>query len=288
MAEVLYPEYRAYVDSRVDVNDAMTALLAGSRLAAHTLQLTEGSTHTLREVFPSVEHIRRFNLRSDEARGYLLDADHHLASVALPYALATHEDFVSRTLELLKDHDRVLATGGKPIRAWNMHTIFFDTCNSPEPSEWMQSFHVLRELRNCVTHAGGGVSERLIEAITDMGDDARDGWSRINLGAAPEGLTDGGRVRLTAELIFTAFAVTKQIGRAINVTLSSTFTAAEWARIIVNDFAGQTRKPRNSSGWRRALIGYARQYYAPLSVEESALEGAARELGEWTRARWSE
>lgn len=103
MPEIHYPAYRTYVDTRVEANDAMMALLAGSRLAAHTLQLTEGSTATIASVFPAVEHIRRFDLRSDIARDLLRNADFHLASVAVTYALATHEDFATSTLTRLRD-----------------------------------------------------------------------------------------------------------------------------------------------------------------------------------------
>ena len=72
--EILFPEYRAYVASRIEVNNAMMALLAGSRLAAHTLTLTVGSTATLSQLFPAVEHVGRFDLRSDSARQLLNDA----------------------------------------------------------------------------------------------------------------------------------------------------------------------------------------------------------------------
>lgn len=266
----------------------MTALLAGARLAAHTLQLTTGSSHTLKDVFPAVEHIARFNLRSDDARAFLLDADHHLASVAVPYALATHEDYVTSALDLLKENGRSLITQGKQIRPWNMHTILFETCGAVEPAEWMQSFHVLRELRNCITHAGGGASSDLSGHIAAMGAKARSGWAGINLGKAPDAIVQNGSVVLTAELIFTAFAVTKRLGRAINETLSAELTENEWARVVVADFADQTRKLRNSASWRRSLLGYGRQNYERLALSEGALEAASRELGLWSRARWTD
>lgn len=102
MPEILFRDYREYAASRVEVNNAMMALLAGSRLAAHTLSLTAGSNATLGQLFPAVEHIDRLNLRSDSARQLLQDADHHIASVAIPYALATHEDFVTDMLALVE------------------------------------------------------------------------------------------------------------------------------------------------------------------------------------------
>ena len=193
VAEILFREYRDYVDNRVEVNNAMMALLAGSRLAAHTLSLTAGSTTTLAQVFPAVEHIGRFNLRSDSARQLLADADQHIASVAIPYALATHEEFVMGMLEFLKAEGRSLITYGKQIRAWNMHSALFETCGYVKPSEWMETFHALREVRNSIIHAGGAADTRLADAIAAMGPAARAGWSKLNLNTQPEALIDDRR-----------------------------------------------------------------------------------------------
>lgn len=287
MTAIQYPAYRDYVANRVEVNDAMVALLAASRLAAHTLQLTAGSRATLGQLFPAVEHIERLNLRSDTARDLLHNADHHIASVALPYALATHEEFVMAMLAFLKDEGRTLVTDGKPVKPWNMHTVLFDTCGVVEPEEWMQSFHVIREMRNCIIHQGGGVSDHLKGSIAQMGLAARSGWERLNLGQAPEALDDGGRLVLTAEHFITAFAVTKRLGREINAVLRAELDRASWAQVAVKDFMSVTARVRNSSGWRRSLVGHARQYYAEASLAEADLEAAARDLGAWTLPRWS-
>lgn len=288
MPEILYPAYRDYYASRVEVNDAMAALLAGSRLAAHTLSLTAGSTATLGQLFPAVPHIDRFNLRSDAARALLDNADHHIASVAVPYALATHEDFVMAMLDFLKDEGRTLIRHGKPIKAWNMHAVLFETCGAAELEDWTQTFHVLREMRNCITHAGGEVDDKLRDAIADMGADARKGWAQINEGLAPEAIeSPEGQLVLTAEHVFTAFAVTKRLGREINAVLGSEFDGETWARVAIADYNAITSKVKNSSGWRRSLIGYVRQFYGQANINEADLEAAARHLGVWTVPKWS-
>jgi hypothetical protein len=264
----------------------MMAMLAGSKLAAHTLQLTVGSTSTLSQLFPAVPHIARFNLRSDAARAFLENADYHIASVSIPYALATHEDFVVEMLKFLKGNGVALQTGGRNIRAWNMHSVLFQSCGVSEPEEWLESFHVLREVRNCITHAGGSADSKLSEAIAAMGTGARAGWAAVNNGLAPESLIVGGRVALTAELIFQAFAITKRLGREINAALQSKLASAVWARMLVEDFAAQTSKAKNSDQWRRSLTGYASKHYSGMPIDAEELESAARELGVWTSARW--
>jgi hypothetical protein len=212
VGELLYPEYRNYLDTRVTVNNAMMALLAGSRLAGHTLQLTEGSQRTLGELFPAVEHIKRFNLRSDAARSLLHDADHHLASVALPYALATHEDFVISSIDLLRNEGFAIRRAGRSIKAWNMHDVLFNSSGYAIPGDLMQSFHLLREMRNCTIHVGGKVQPDLTTRIAAMGSSSTAEWQRLN-GQPPSAVVQAGQVTLIAEHIFTAFAITKSLGR---------------------------------------------------------------------------
>ena len=288
MADIKFPEYRDYYSSRVEVNDAMAALLVGSKLAAHTLSLTAGSTATLGQLFPGVEHISRYNMKSDLARNFLGNADHYIASVAVPYALATHEDFVMRMIDLIENEGKAILTNGKAVKAWNMHAVLFDSCGEVQPEDWIQTFHVLRETRNCITHAGGRVNQQLRDSIANMGPTARAGWQNINNGASPEALegADGGLV-LTAEHVFTAFAVTKCLGRKINALLGRRLEPLAWARIAVTDFDSATTKAKNSTTWRRSLIGYVKMMYATAPIAETHLEQAARELGLWTIPNWS-
>ena len=101
MREVRFTQYRSYEARRVDASNAMMALLAGAGMASHLLQLTRGSKHLLPEVFPQVPHIGRFNLRSELARKILDAADVHLGAMAIPYALAIHDDFLRECIDLL-------------------------------------------------------------------------------------------------------------------------------------------------------------------------------------------
>lgn len=283
MAEILFHKYRTYVASRVEVNDAMSALLASSRLAENSLAAVPPDM-LLTEKFPTVEHIERFNVTADRARAHFLGADHHLASVAVPYALATHENFVMEMLNLLKDEGRTLTTNR--LRAWNMQTVLFESCGEQEPLSWMESFHVLREMRNCITHAGAAAGDNLAKAIADMGPDARAGWTELT-GQPPESVEDDGRLVLTAQHIFTAFAVTNRLGREINALLRREFDRATWSRFAVEDHDQHTSAPRNSSNWRRKALGFVRQNYAALEIEEDDIESAARNLGMWTLSQWA-
>jgi hypothetical protein len=282
MAEVHFPDYRVYDASREEANNAMMALLVGSRLAAHTLRLTEGSTRVLSEIFPAVPHIKRFDLRTESARQLLLDADTHLGAAAVPYALAVHEDFVMTSLNLLKSWGVVLQTGKKAIKAWNMHEILFKTMNATGPQPSLSHYHLLRIMRNTQIHAGGTVSPELQNYVAKMASSSVTAWQRLT-GRPPADIAVGTKITFTVGDIIASFAVIKELARNINLGLQSTIQPSAWAQIIVEDYSSQTNNIRNSDNWMRSLRGYARTLYRPLGITASELEAAAIALGKWTR-----
>ncbi len=99
---VRFADYRQYEQVRVEASNAVMGLLAGARMAAHMLQLTEGSDRLLPEIFPQIPHIGRLNLTTEAARDILIDGDVYLGAMAVPYALAIHEDYLKTCLTLLQ------------------------------------------------------------------------------------------------------------------------------------------------------------------------------------------
>lgn len=282
--EARYPEYRGYTELRNTVNTAIMALLAGSRLANHTLALTAGSDRTLAEIFPAVEHIRRFNLRTDVAQNYLGAADSHLASMAITYTLAIHEDFVLTSIAFAKSHG-IAITSRRQIKAWNMHAVLFGALNYQPSSDWIECFHLLRHMRNSVAHAGGRPTSELNQHIPSMAAASVQQWQRLNK-EPPAKVVQNGVVVLNANHIFCALAVIKDLGRQINRALQSAISTGEWGKICVSDYAQVATKHKNSISWQRQLIAYARRYYRPLQLPQGDLEAAARALGFWTIAQW--
>ncbi|PRX66193.1 hypothetical protein B0I32_106329 [Nonomuraea fuscirosea] len=261
------------------------ALLAGSRLAAHTLQLTSGSQKLLPEIFPAVDHITRFNLQSETARELLLNADAYLGAVTIPYALAVHEDFVSVALDLVKRAGMPLLSLGKPIKAWNMHETLFRSLGAPLPAATLSQFHLLRHLRNALIHEGGAVSSQLIDAVNGMPGDVTVDWELLT-GRHPQDILSSSTIVFTANDIFASFAISKRLGRDINSALQIGLPSNVWVELAVEHFLddpASTGRTRNSDQWMRALWGYARRVYRELNLPEGELERAARTMGVWTR-----
>lgn len=285
MAETNFPLYREQAASRISANNAMMAILAGSRLASHTLKLTEGSALQLGKIFPGVQHIERFNLTTESAGSILRSADGHIAAVAIPYALATHEAFV---LDLLDLASAELGVSRPSVKAWNMHEKFFEVCSFKAPDEDLEIFHTLRELRNCIIHSHGFDKQgRLHGKIQDMGAAANSEWERLNLGVKAEDLLDTtGMIHLDVTHIFSAFAISKSLARKMNEALTQGLSRETWARVSIQDFASNTKKLKNSSAWRRAALGYVKMHYGPTNLTEQDVENAARSTGLWSAATW--
>lgn len=286
-----FPEYRRYESTRQEANNAMMALLAGSQLAAHTLQLTNGSTRLLPEIFPAVEHVSYFNLRTDAATQLLLDTGHHLGAVAVPYALAVHEDFVMTALDLLTAHGHVRRAPGQSsvtrnnrVSAWNMHEALWMTLGQSAPQhgalDCLEHFHLLRLMRNTQIHAGGSISTDLRSHAQSMSQSAEGSWLRIGR-RTPASVVAGAQLRFTTFDIFAAFATTKALGRAINSLLRDSLTPNQWAQMCIQDYAAMSSKPRGSDQWMRCLVGHAAINYSAGGLTERDVVDAAVASGDW-------
>lgn len=290
-----FPEFRQYEAVRQEANNAMMALLAGSKLAAHTLQLTAGSSRLLPEIFPGVEHVSYFNLRTDAATKLLADTGHHLGAVTVPYALAVHEDFVMTVLDLLSRFGyRRKAPGDTQdstrnrVTAWNMHESLWMTLGRRLPPRGsvlaLEQFHLLREMRNAQIHAGGTISARLSQEVTDITPEAATAWKALSR-RAPTDVIATDPLRFTTFDIFAVFATTKTLGRTVNHLLRDSLPARQWAEICLEDYSALTSKSSGSDQWMRGLIGHAAMNYAAGSVSEQDIIDAAVAAGAWPAGR---
>lgn len=295
-AWVGFPEFRRYEATRQEANNAMVALLAGSKLAAHTLQLTTGSSQLLPEIFPGVEHIKYFNLQTDAATELLLNTGHHLGAVAVPYALAVHEDFIMTVLTLLRQLGYPAQAPGKnqdleknPISAWNMHEAAFLTLSQSVPAPGspdiaLEHYHLLREMRNAQIHNGGAISSRLTRQVTDMSAVAAASWEDLAR-RPPMDIVRNSTLEFTTFDIFASFATTKTLGRLINTLVRDRLTTTQWAEICRADYAMLSSKPLRSDRWIRGLLGHAEMFYGTTPITEVDVIAAAVDAGQWTEGR---
>lgn len=267
---VRFPAFRHHEMARREANSAIMALLVGSQMTAHFLSLTVGSQHLLPAMFPAVSHVRRFNLTSDKAREVLLNADAHLGTMAVPYALAIHEDFLRTCLELL-------GIISEPPAA-RLHATLASHAGGGFDSDSLAQFHVLREMRNAVIHLGGRVDQRLVGCANRLSPSAETAWKKV-AGRSPRRLVPDDVVELGTGELFLSLAATKNLARQANKMLVPALPASEWASVILQDFRdngpANVQQPQR---WRK-LRGWRRFHYSATRVSDADLTAAAARHG---------
>ncbi|MET7971701.1 hypothetical protein ABZW44_01240 [Streptomyces mirabilis] len=280
MSIVHFPEYRAYEQDRIRASDAMMALLAGSRLAENTLRLTDGSTRLLPEIFPGVTHIRRMNLTTANARSLLAEAEQHLGAMAVPYALAIHEDFVKTCFDLLIRAGQITPAEVRSTDASSMHRAFENKVGQRLPNASMEQFQLIRRMRNAVIHAGGKPKQGLVNAANNLSSSALTQWTKIT------GEHPATRVKLGVPVTFShgelilALAVTKRISQEMNFSLRDSLSRATWADVALEDFVSEHPQLVHIAQRKRKLGGFLRSYYQALNLTEPEKSSAIQ------RARW--
>lgn len=286
MNEIRFARYREYVEARVEANNAMMALLAGSRLAAHALQLHGDSPHQLPGLFPAVRDIDRFNLPPGRASELLLDADAHLAAVAIPYALALYEAFVKDAALMLKSDGFTFPQDRAALSAGRMHQTLYKAAGVPQPADSVALFHVLRCARNAQIHHAGATTPEVLDAVNSLTGAQRARWEQLTMGETGAMFVNG-QLRFTIGHLIAAFAVAKESARHINQLLGQKLSRERWARYAVEDYSAATAHPRNSRQWKRGVLGFARFHYlGGLRLTEDELHHAARAAGIWTTPNW--
>ncbi|MFC8247478.1 hypothetical protein [Streptomyces chartreusis] len=279
MSIVHFPEYRAYEQDRIRASDAMMALLAGSRLAENTLRLTDGSTRLLPEIFPAVPHIRRMNLTTASARTLLANAEQHLSAMAVPYALAIHEDFVQTCFGLLIKAGQMTTREASDTNASSMHRAFEQKVGRQLPRESLEQFHLIRKMRNAVIHAGGKPNQGLVNASNNLSSSALAQWMKVAGEHPATRITLGVPVTFShGELILT-LAVTKRLAQEMNFSLRDSLPHAVWADVALEDFATEHPQLNHISQRKRKLTGFIRTYYQALNLTEAEVASAIQRAG---------
>lgn len=280
MGIVRFLAYRSYEESRIEANNAMMAMLAGSRLAGHMLGLASGSERMLPEIFPAVQHIGRMNLRVESARKLLAEAESHLSAMAVPYALALHEDYVITCLKLLQRARLINRDGVKSASPKTMHQKFETAASYSLSVVSVEQFDFLRLLRNSIIHAGGLPSSDLLAASINLGVTAVKNWETLT-GVAPSALVEEGRpISLHQGELVAALAITKSLAEQLNEGLQKALPREVWADLLCEDFCAELYKYTHEIQRARKLPGYARKNFDVIGLSAEEIKKAAQ------RATW--
>jgi hypothetical protein len=270
---VRFTDYRQYEQVRTEASNAVMGLLAGARMAAHMLQLTEGSDRLLPEIFPSIPHIGRLNLKTSAARGILAAGDTHLGAMAVPYALAIHEDYLRTCLTLLKRGGAKLSKSPDDLKLASQHAEIERVTGESFTSASLAQIHILRLMRNCTIHSGGKVDNSLLNRLALWPADAEVGWEKL-AGRSPRTLGAGDTVEFGHGEVLVALAVTKNLAREATQFLEPALPRDLWADILIEDLIdGQPAALSAPDAFRRAR-GLARFDYSPLNLTDAEIADA--------------
>jgi len=273
---VRFPAHRQYEALRVEASNALMGLLAGAQLSNHLLQLNRGSERLLPEVYPNVQHIRRFNLTADAASDILAEADVHLGAMSIAYALALHEDHMKTSLLMLADAGIISRRRAREAHAAGQHGLLEEACGGCFDPVPLQQLDVLRRMRNAVIHDGGRVSTGLLASIAALSPDAASGWVKIAK-SDPSVLTVGARLRFGHGEMLLALAVTKSVERESNRLLQLGLPRIEWVRIAVEDALASLPDVLRGNAAHRKVHGFTRHHYGPLAIERHEIDAALAE-----------
>ncbi len=279
MALVLYAEYRRLESLRRDANNAMMALLAGSKLAVNTLQLTRGSELVLSAIFPQVPHIKRFNLRADLAAALLDDAEHHLATMAVPYVLALHEEYMRNCASLLFSHGLLSKSQLDALSAKNVHEKVASSTNGAFTVESLELFHLARTLRNSQIHEGGRVNDECSAVRAGLSRTAVSLWEYLTKEPAAA-YAIGDPIDLRQPQLTAMLAITHKLMEEANVILQPAVPTATWASMAIADLLAEGMDLVGNPQQRfRKVVRFTRRYYSAVAIPDTELRTAALAAG---------
>jgi hypothetical protein len=271
---VRFAEYRQYEQVRVEANNAIMGLLSGAQMAAHMLQLTEGSHRLLPEIFPQIPHIGRFSLKTESARAILEAGDTHLGAMAVPYALAIHEDYLKTCLTLLQRGGKTLSRPAEELNLASQHEEIERATGRSFNHTSIQQIQVLRIMRNCTIHSGGRVDRRLVNRLARYwSDEAESGWLRLAK-VSPSALALGDPLLFRSGEALIALAITKNLAREATEFLAAALPRGLWAELLIEDLVSETPKIISDPNALRKARSLARWHYSPLKLTVDEISAA--------------
>lgn len=275
MRIVRFADYRQYEQIRIDASNAVMGLLAGAQMAAHMLQLTEGSDRLLPEIFPRIPHIGRLNLTTGVAREILTEGDIHLGAMAVPYALAIHEDYLKTCLALLQRGGISLSKSPGDFKLANQHEEIERVTGKAFTAASLEQLHTLRLMRNCTIHSGGRVNNALVNKLASWTPDAEMGWVRLTR-RSPRALQIGDAITFGHGEVLIALAVTKTLAREANQFLQPTLPRNLWADLVIEDLEAEAPAALTAPDVLRRASGIARFHYGLLKLTETEISAALK------------
>jgi hypothetical protein len=237
-----HPEFRSFKRARSDANRALSAILVALRLGTYELgRLPRSQSESLLGEYyrDEIPDIGDFNYRVSKARGHMQASESDLAYMAVPFATALYEAYLTdlATLVARDGHPRVPRRAG----ATGLHT-YLGAAGVALPAKEGLLFEAIRTIRNSIVHSAGVADDATEAAVAAVAADtaATDSWLRIAR-ATPPPVTAGSRIPLRGRDALIALYSVAQCAYALNHEAATVITKSTWADAAILDFRRQSR-----------------------------------------------
>ncbi|WP_218976527.1 hypothetical protein [Streptomyces sp. TLI_146] len=219
------------------------------------------------------------NLTTANARSLLSQAEQHLGAMAVPYALAIHEDFANTCFALLLRDGQITSAEIRNARASSMHGLFEQKIGKQLPSDSIEQYHLIRRMRNAVIHAGGKPQQGLVTAANNLSHRALAQWMKVTGDSPATRVKIGVPVTFSHGELVLALAVTKRISQEMNFALRDGLSRDTWADVALEDFVSEHPQLVHIAQRKRKLAGFLRSYYQALNLTNAEGTAAMQRAG---------
>jgi hypothetical protein len=203
--------------------------------------------------------------------------------MAIPCALAIHEDFLRVCIELLVTASACTAKQAKEARSLaHKHSLIAQATGGVFNAGSLGQLTTIRLMRNCMIHNGGRADHELLNNLAAWTSSLEAGWVRLT-GNNPRQLRLGAELSFGHGEMILALAVTKVLAREANQLLQPTLPRCQWVDMLIEDLVDSDTNVLRAPDFSRRARGLTKFHYAPLQLSDGELEkGRRRYLGRRT------
>jgi hypothetical protein len=221
-----------------------------------------------------VEDISRFDFRVPVATDKLVAAERELSVMAVPFAVSLYNEYLVAAAQLLElAHVARPSEDAKRMFLGKLEGYLKETGVSVG-GDWAALVRLIREVRNCIVHAGGATNNAVIDRATKLPSKAQEAWATVTGRPIAFGNV-GERILWEGPEIRGVFLVIRQGLNRINESLQAVLPREFWADLLIHELWADGHKTTPSSRSGSSLANAARAYgYGSLALRPSELREA--------------
>lgn len=266
---IKFREFRIYEESRIQMNDSIMTILVGLGLASNTVNKSHKSNEYLTKVFSAVDHVERMDVTLLSYEAKLVDAESHLAIMAVPYVLSLHEEYVISSLKMVSRAGLINSAALRNVKAKFMHEKFATATSTSFPADLLNEFHVMRSMRNAFIHNAGVSEGEILTYYAQMSQTSKIKWQTLAEGRSLANILQGEKIDLAYPEIKLALLITNELSRIINNVLVQKIPKIVWRDILLEDFLSTVDTKKDFKVLERKLKKFALNYYSPITFSEN-------------------